>query len=121
MKGVVQSFLNKKETTKMKNIKSETKANVDMMKAELSRLNAKRAEWERGAFKRSNEQLYAVLEECHRLLVNLRADVKLRKKLNTQLKQTVIRYAATPVLSLKLSAQCSASKTIVSKLTHQSC
>ena len=66
----------------MTNIKSETKANVDQMKAELLRLNTKRAQWEGGAFKRSNEQLYAVLEECHKLLVQLRADVKLRRKLN---------------------------------------
>ena len=46
----------------MENIKSETKANVDQMKAELLRLNTKRAQWEGGAFKRSNEQLYAVLD-----------------------------------------------------------
>ena len=55
----------------MTNIKSETKANVDQMKAELLRLNAKRAAWEGGAFKRSNEQLYAVFHQTVRLVIFL--------------------------------------------------
>ncbi|MDC0431738.1 hypothetical protein OAL97_04450 [Paracoccaceae bacterium] len=86
----------------MKNIKSETKANVDQMKAELLRLNTKRAEWEGGAFKRSNEQLYAVLEECHKLLVQLRADVKLRKKLNAAIEANGYPVRSNTSIELKV-------------------
>ena len=86
----------------MENIKSETKANVDQMKAELLRLNNKRAEWEGGAFKRSNEQLYAVLEECHKLLVQLRADVKMRKKLNAAIEANGYLVRSNTSIELKV-------------------
>jgi hypothetical protein len=61
--------------------KSEAKLNIDLISVELKRLHKQREHWEMNAYKRSNEQLYKILADCHMLLVQLRGEVKLRKKL----------------------------------------
>ena len=87
--------------TKIKK-KSATKANIDMMSAELARLHHKRSEWENGAYKRSNEQLYELLAECHTLLVQLRGEVKLRKKLNKAIEAAGFTVRSNTSLELKV-------------------
>jgi hypothetical protein len=87
--------------TKIKK-KSATKANIDMMSAELARLHDKRSEWENGVYKRSNEQLYELLAECHTLLVQLRGEVKLRKKLNKAIEAAGFTVRSNTSLELKV-------------------
>lgn len=82
--------------------KSATKANIDLMSAEISRLHTKRSAWENGAYKRSNELLYELLAECHTLLVQLRGEIKLRKKLNSAIEAAGFKVRSNTSLELKV-------------------
>jgi hypothetical protein len=93
----------KRKMTKTENLKtSEAKANVDMMAKQLQRMHANRAAWEEGAFKTSNEQLYAVLADCHTFLVQLRSSVKLRKKLSAALEAAGYPMRSNTSIELKV-------------------
>lgn len=61
-----------------------------------------RVDWQEGAFKRSNEQLYEILEGCHKLLVQLRASTKLRKKLNDALEAGGFTVRSNTSLEVKV-------------------
>lgn len=82
--------------------KSKAKANRDMLRDEIKRLHDKRVIWQDGAYKRSNEALYEVLEGCHELLEQLRGDVKLRKKLNKALKDAGYTVRSNTSIELKV-------------------
>ena len=82
--------------------KSEARVNIELMSAELKRLHDKRSEWQEGAFKRSNEQLYAILQDCHTFLVQLRGEIKLRKKLNDAIKAAGLQVRSNTSLELKV-------------------
>jgi len=82
--------------------KSESKINIERMAAELKRLHDKRSEWQEGAYKRSNEQLYAILQDCHTFLVQLRREVKLRKKLNDAIEAAGFTVRSNTSLELKV-------------------
>lgn len=88
-----------KTTTKTK---SEAQINIDMLSAALKRLHDKREEWQANAYKRSNEQLYTILEDCHTLLVQLRGEVKLRKKLNDAIKAAGFTVRSNTSIELKV-------------------
>lgn len=90
-------------TKKQKNSnKSEAKANVDMLSAALKRLHEKRTTWQNGTYKRSNDELYGILAECHTLLVQLRGDVKLRKKLNDAIEAAGYTVRSNTSIELKV-------------------
>ena len=82
--------------------KSEAKANTDMLSAALQRLHDKRTTWQNGAYKRSNDELYGILAECHTLLVQLRGEVKLRKKLNAALEKMGCKVRSNTSIELKV-------------------
>ena len=82
--------------------KSKAKSNIDMIATDLKRLHNKRSEWEDGVYKRSNEQLYAILAECQALLVKLRGDLKLRKKLNKAIEAAGFKVRSNTSLELKV-------------------
>lgn len=88
-----------KTTTKTK---SEAQINIDMLSAALKRLHDKREEWQANAYKRSNEQLYTILEDCHTLLVQLRGEVKLRKKLNDAIEAAGFTVRSNTSIELKV-------------------
>ena len=82
--------------------KSEAKANVDMLSAALRRLHDKRTSWQNGVYKRSNDELYGILAECHTLLVQLRGEVKLRKKLNEAIEAAGYKVRSNTSIELKV-------------------
>jgi len=82
--------------------KSTAKSNTATIATELTRLHNKRSEWEGGVYKRSNEQLYAILAECHTLLVQLRGELKLRKKLNDAIETAGFTVRSNTSLELKV-------------------
>ncbi len=82
--------------------KSEAKANVDMLSAALKGLHDKRTTWQNGAYKRSNDELYGILAECHKLLVQLRGEVKLRKKLNDAIEAAGYTVRSNTSIELKV-------------------
>jgi len=82
--------------------KSEAKANVDMLSTALQRLHDKRTSWQNGAYKRSNDELYGILAECHTLLVQLRGEVKLRKKLNDAIEAAGYTVRSNTSIELKV-------------------
>ena len=82
--------------------KSNAKANRDMLRAEIKRLHDQRVVWQEGVYKRSNEALYTVLEGCHELLIKLRSDLKLRKKLNKALEDAGFTVRSNTSIELKV-------------------
>lgn len=82
--------------------KSSAKANNDMLRDEIQRLYEKRVIWQEGAYKRSNEALYEVLEGCHEVLNQLRSDLKLRKKLNKALEDAGFTVRSNTSIELKV-------------------
>lgn len=82
--------------------KSKSKANRDMLRDEIKRLHDKRIIWQEGVYKRSNEALYTVLEGCHELLIKLRGDLKLRKKLNKALEDAGFTVRSNTSIELKV-------------------
>jgi hypothetical protein len=85
-----------------KTTKSKAKANRDMLRDEIQRLHDKRVVWQEGAYKRSNEALYEVLEGCHVVLNELRSDLKLRKKLNKALEDAGCNVRSNTSIELKV-------------------
>src|SRR6056297_39645 len=90
-------------TNKLKNSKkSEARANVEMLSAALQRLHDKRTTWQNGTYKRSNDELYGILAECHTLLVQLRGEIKLRKKLNDAIEAAGYTVRSNTSIELKV-------------------
>ena len=81
---------------------SEARANVKMLAAALKKLHDKRTAWQEGTYKRSNEELYAILAECHTLLEQLRGEIKLRKKLNEAIAAAGYTVRSNTSLELKV-------------------
>lgn len=84
------------------NKKSEARANVDMIATALKKLHDKRTTWQNGTYKRSNDELYAILADCHALLVQLRGELKLRKKLNKAIEAAGYTVRSNTSLELKV-------------------
>lgn len=76
---------------------------IDKLVSSLNTLRKERKTWEEGAFKSSNEQLYRLLEKCHRFLERLRDDLKLRRKLESALDRLEIEVRSNTSLELKLA------------------
>lgn len=89
-----------KQLTKSK--KSEARTNTDMLAAALMRLHDKRTTWQNGTYKRSNDELYGILAECHTLLVQLRGEIKLRKKLNEAIEAAGYKARSNTSIELKV-------------------
>ena len=89
-----------KQTKTSKN--SEAKTNINMLSAALKRIHDKREEWQGNAYKRSNEELYAILQDCHDLLTQLRGEIKLRKKLNDAIQAAGFTLRSNTSLELKV-------------------
>src|SRR6056297_1382506 len=90
-------------TKKLKNSKkSEARANAEMLSAALQRLHDKRTTWQNGTYKRSNDELYGILAECHTLLVQLRGEIKLRKKLNDAIEAAGYTVRSNTSIELKV-------------------
>jgi hypothetical protein len=96
------SNLKKERLIMTKKTKSKAKANNDMLRSEIQRLHEKRVIWQEGAYKRSNEALYEVLEGCHEVLNQLRSDLKLRKKLNKALEDVGFTVRSNTSIELKV-------------------
>ncbi|WP_139280789.1 hypothetical protein [Shimia gijangensis] len=73
-----------------------------MLRAEIKRLHNQRVVWQEGVYKRSNEALYEILEGCHTLLVQLRAELKLRKQLNEALEKEGFEVRSNTSIELKV-------------------
>lgn len=84
------------------NKKSEARVNTDMLSAALLRLHDKRATWQNGTYKRSNDELYVILAECHELLMQLRGELKLRKKLNEAIEAVGFEVRSNTSIELKV-------------------
>ena len=82
--------------------KSEAEVNVDKLSAALKRLHEKRTTWQHGTYKRSNDELYGILAECHTLLVQLRGAIKLRKKLNDAIEAAGYTVRSNTSIELKV-------------------
>ena len=82
--------------------KSEAQANIDMLTVALQRLHGKRTTWQNDTYKRSNDELYGILAECHTLLVQLRGEIKLRKKLNEAIKAAGYTVRSNTSIELKV-------------------
>jgi len=85
-----------------KNKKSEARTNADMLTAALKKLHAKCSTWHNGTYKRSNDELYGILAECHALLVQLRGEIKLRKKLNEAIEAAGYTVRSNTSIELKV-------------------
>ena len=62
------------------------------MADQIEQIAAEREAWEQGSFKKSNEELYAVLERCLFMYAEVKTSQKLRKRLNTMLNDRGIAY-----------------------------
>jgi hypothetical protein len=85
-----------------KSKKSEAQVNVDKLSAALKQLHDKRTTWQNGTYKRSNDELYGILAECHTLLVQLRGAIKLRKKLNEAIEAAGYTVRSNTSIELKV-------------------
>ena len=85
-----------------KQSKSKSKSNTLMLRAAIQRLHDKRVVWQDGVYKRSNEALYEILEGCHKLLVQLRAEINLRKQLNAALEAEGVSVRSNTSIELKV-------------------
>jgi hypothetical protein len=81
---------------------SEKMMNIAMLTVELTTLRAARESWQNGTYKRSNDELYDILQRCDMLLVQLRGEVKLRKRLNDTLEALGITVRSNTSLELKV-------------------
>lgn len=101
-----QHKLNRKKVDMTKelknNKKSEARVNIERMSTELKRLHDKRSKLQEGAYKRSNDELYAILQDCHTFLVQLRGEVKLRKKLNDAIEAAGYKVRSNTSIELKV-------------------
>lgn len=82
--------------------KAQTQFNASNLSTTVKALRQQCEDWETGAFKSSNEQLYAILQTCHTLLGNLRGETKLRKAFNALLDTLGIEYRSNTSLELKV-------------------
>lgn len=90
-------------TKRLKNSKkSEAQVNVDKLSAALKQLHDKRTTWQNGTYKRSNDELYGILAGCHTLLVQLRGEIKLRKKLNDAIEAAGYTVRSNTSIELKV-------------------
>jgi hypothetical protein len=62
------------------------------MAAEIEKIAAEREAWEQGSFKKSNEELYAVLERCLFMYAEVKTSHKLRERLNVMLTERGIAF-----------------------------
>ncbi|WP_299691259.1 hypothetical protein [uncultured Tateyamaria sp.] len=65
-------------------------------------LKAKRIAWEEGAYKRSNEELYELLEDCLTFFNDLRGNVSKCKALNAYLKDKGIQFNESASLATRV-------------------
>lgn len=82
--------------------KAQTQFNTSSLSTAVNALRQQCEEWETGAFKSSNEQLYAILQKCHMLLCHLRSAMELRKAFNALLSNMGIQYRSNTSLELKV-------------------
>lgn len=71
--------------------------------AKLNGLATDRAAWENGAFKQSNDELYALLDRCYSLMVQMKAERKLIKELNALLDAKKIVFNKGTSLATKIA------------------
>lgn len=69
----------------------------------LNGLANDRAAWENGAFKQSNDELYALLDRCYSLMVQMKAERKLIKELNGLLEAKKIVFNKGTSLATKIA------------------
>lgn len=81
---------------------SEKTANKLMIQNEITRLHEETQAWNEGVYKRSNEQLYSILQDCHLLLIQLRGERKLRKQLDAALEGAGLKTRSNTSLERKV-------------------
>ena len=86
----------------MRNTKTTTQTKIATISNQLTSLSSQRSTWEAGSYKQSNDELYAILDGCHRLLGELRASTKSRKQLNAALEQAGFPVQSNTSLELKV-------------------
>jgi hypothetical protein len=69
---------------------------------DLNDLTAERAKWEKGAFKTSNDQLYAILGRCLDIYTLMKDDMPQRKNLNEELRNAGIKFTSATNLATKI-------------------
>jgi hypothetical protein len=70
--------------------------------AQVDTLAKKREKWEAGAFKASNDQLYDILAECHKMLQTLSGNSGLKKAFDTALKDAGYKFRSNTSWELKV-------------------
>ena len=78
------------------------RTNTRQLILDLNDLTAQRAEWEKGAFKTSNDQLYAILGRCLDIYTLMKDDMPQRKNLNDELRNAGIKFTSATNLATKI-------------------
>jgi hypothetical protein len=69
---------------------------------DLNDLTLQRSEWEKGAFKNSNDQLYVILGRCLDIYTQMKDDLPQRKNLNDELRSAGIKFTNATNLATKI-------------------
>lgn len=86
----------------MTSINNIDRKNADRLIAVIQELQKNRKAWEEGAYKTSNDQLYAILAQCHVVLEQLRGSQKLRKAFTKSLERLGFQLRTNTSLELKV-------------------
>jgi hypothetical protein len=86
-------------TTKMK---AETRRQVQTLRNTLEELHAQRSAWEEGTYKRSNDELYAILEECGRIFAELRESKARVRVFNAAIDEMEVTFNTRTSMALKI-------------------
>ncbi|WP_147298867.1 hypothetical protein [Rhodosalinus sediminis] len=86
-------------TTKMK---AETRMQVQTLRNTLEELHAQRSAWEEGTYKRSNDELYAILEECGRIFAELRESKARARVFNAAIDEMGVTFNTRTSMALKI-------------------
>jgi hypothetical protein len=93
---------NAKAVTSGKANKSVKGSNVRLLIFDLNDLTIQRAEWEKGAFKTSNDQLYTILGRCLDIYYQMKDDMPQRKNLNDELRSAGVKFTNATNLATKI-------------------
>jgi hypothetical protein len=86
----------------LKGIKMTKGNNARLLILDLNDLTVQRADWEKGAFKTSNDQLYVILGRCLDIYTQMKDDLPQRKNLNDELRSAGIKFTNATNLATKI-------------------